>query len=64
MLKHCEDNYQYYMKLVKGKEDASYDYSPDYTLAKKKGINREYYKHIVEECETYQSFIREYNRKF
>ena len=61
---NCNANYQHYMRMVKGEEDAAYDYSPDYALATKKGIDRKYYKQIVEECETYQSFIRQYNKKY
>ena len=64
MSKRCDANYQYYVKLVRGQEEFRPIYSPDYTLAKKKGINRDYYKSIVEECEVYQSFIRKYNRVF
>ncbi|MEO6455528.1 MAG: hypothetical protein ABIN97_15720 [Ginsengibacter sp.] len=64
MSNRCEANYQYYIKLVRGQEDVIHDYSPDYPQAKNEGIDQEYYKQIVEECETYQSFIRRYNKEF
>lgn len=64
MSRNCNANYQFYMKLVKGDESAMVEYSVDYKLAEKRGIDRNYYKQIVEECETYQSFIRQYNKKF
>lgn len=34
------------------------------TEAKQKGIDEGHYKAIVEECETYQSFVGQYNKRF
>jgi len=64
MSKHCDANYQHYLKTVRGQEEFRPAYLPDYALSKRKGIDQDYYKSIVEECETYQSFIRIYNKRF
>ena len=42
----------------------SYENKPDYALAKRMGVDANYYRQVVEECETYLSFIRQYNKKF
>jgi hypothetical protein len=63
MEQNCDDNYTYYMKLVNKVKGADYNYEPDYALAKRKGIDVGYYKQVVEECETYLSFIMQYNQK-
>lgn len=64
MEQNCDDNYAYYMKLVNKVKDADYNYKPDYALAKRKGVDVNYYKQVVEECETYLSFIRQYNKRY
>jgi hypothetical protein len=64
MERHCESNYRYYMQLVNKVKDAEHDHAPDYALAKKKAVDVNDYREVVEECETYLSFIRAYNRKF
>jgi len=64
MEQNCDYNYRYYLQLVKKVEDIDYENKPDYVMAKRKGVDVDYYKQVVEECETYLSFIRQYNKKF
>jgi len=64
MERDCEQNYDYYMQLVNKQKDADYRNKQDYVLAKKRGVDVNYYKQVVNECETYLSFIRQYNKKF
>ncbi len=64
MWEECGRNYDYYIKRVKRMKDADYRYGANYIRAKRKGIDEGYYKAIVEECETYQSFIGQYNKRF
>jgi hypothetical protein len=61
---HCENNYNYYMQLVNKVKDVEYNDKPDYAMAKRMGVDVNYYKQMVEECETYLSFIKQYNKKF
>ena len=64
MERDCQFNYRYYMQLVNKVRDIDYENKPDYALAKRMGVDANYYRQVVEECETYLSFIRQYNKKF
>jgi len=64
MERDCQSNYRYYMQLVNKVRDIDYENKPDYALAKRLGVDANYYRQVVEECETYLSFIRQYNKKF
>ncbi|MGB8190968.1 MAG: hypothetical protein WCF67_03570 [Chitinophagaceae bacterium] len=66
MIQQCESKKRFYNDVLT-KEYADWR---DFTLQlkpkkelKKNGIDADYYEQIVNECETYQSFIKQYNRK-
>jgi len=61
MERQCESNYRYYTSLAGGKEDVVRNVKPNYALARSAGIDEEYYRQIVEECETYLSFVGKYS---
>jgi len=59
----CNENYKNYM------EDTDIQYAAHGSTitssnARKRGIDLKYYNDIVKECETYQSYIRQYNKVF
>jgi hypothetical protein len=63
MVRQCEMRRQEYkVSLAKNTNLDTPAFKPDYSSAKGKGIDINYYRRIVEECELYQSFTRQYNR--
>jgi hypothetical protein len=64
MAQHCNENWDYYGQLVKKIEEPRYRFAINKKLAEQKGVDLKTYKEIVQECETYQSFIKQYNRTF
>ncbi len=59
----CNENYKNFI------EDNEINYAAHGSTitvsnAKKRGIDLKYYNEIVDECETYQSYIRQYNKVF
>jgi hypothetical protein len=56
--------WDYYGQLVKKIEEPSYGFAVNKKLAKQKGIDLKTYNEIVQECETYQNFIKQYNKVF
>lgn len=64
MERTCQSNYRYYIQSVNKEKDIEYENKPDYTQAKRMGVDLSYYKQVVEECETYLSFIGQYNKNY
>jgi hypothetical protein len=66
MKEKCDQHYRYYRWLAKSNrstnDDYTYTWNPDYKQAARKGIDVTYYKSLVQECELYQSFIRQYSK--
>jgi hypothetical protein len=62
MMEQCEGNRKD-LHNVEVNDDIQAVHKASYLRAQKKGINLEYYKSIVEECEQYQSFIKQYHRQ-
>jgi hypothetical protein len=67
LLQECEKRNKTYLKLQA--TDEYWDYYShhktkiDYKDLRKKGVDADYVEKLVNECELYQSFIRQYNRK-
>ena len=64
MEQNCNYNYRYYLYRVNDANDFDYENKPDYAMAKRNGVDVDYYRLVVVECETYLSFIRQYNKKY
>lgn len=64
MVQHCDENMDYYGQVVRKVEDPRYRFAVNRKLAEQKGVDLETYSEIVQECETYQSFIKQYNKIF
>jgi hypothetical protein len=66
MVEQCNRHNRFYQSMLRNRRQYWWDYSdqvkPDYGKAKSKGVDIGYYKSLVNECELYQSFIRQYNR--
>lgn len=65
MTEECRNNmkeYQFYRKQRHGSWD-SYERKNilNKNLAKQQGINQDYYSSLIEECELYQSFVKQYS---
>lgn len=63
MADKCQQNYRMYNWLSSGKKGTRKTDNPYLAELKKKGFSDGYYKDLVNECLTYQSFIKAYNRK-
>jgi hypothetical protein len=66
MMKECEKRNRTYRQALKGGDDA-WHYTDTKTIIdhkdlRKKGIDAEYMEKLVNECELYQSFIKQYNK--
>ena len=53
MVQQCESN---------GNERYNMDDAASYAAARKKGINVDYFQSLVNECELYNSFIKQYDQ--
>ena len=62
MSQHCAANFRYYAALARGVKEPQHQFQADFPLAQKKGVDLSYYKSIVNECLTYQGFIREFDQ--
>lgn len=51
-----------YLETIRGGRMT--DFKPDFTLLRRKGIRTIDNSDFVQECETYASFVRQYNKKF
>jgi hypothetical protein len=64
MVQHCNEKMDYYKQEVKQVQEPHYRFSFNGKVAQQKGIDVKVYNEIVNECETYQSFIKQYNKVF
>jgi hypothetical protein len=64
MVQYCNENWDYYSRLLKKVEEPCYRFAINKKLAEQKGIDLKTYNEIVQECDTYQSFMRQFNKVF
>ncbi|MBO9565438.1 MAG: hypothetical protein J7621_21860, partial [Niastella sp.] len=62
MARQCDKKFQNYRAMSVFKKEAGKvpDHYPE--LLKQKGFDKDYYKELIEECATYNSFVAQLNK--